>query len=301
MCLCDMCVGPGSNLACVAKLAISAHTTDDLSAGLSTDLGNVAASVAATAATSSATAGTSGAPTATSTTPAATTPEVTATSILLAEVSSALTTTAQGLAQASLELIQSLGQVPELQASMDGTTGIERQKFVSARNEWDSFVSVMSAQQACYTRPVILLSATVIVFVAPSGAVCCASRHVPCTLPIFLTCMTGVYNGNTCQEHTHDASCVATVQNTREAHLEEIRVSMAELLSQITALSSALEDASKSALLQTLSANMNSLQLVLDDSFAANSLYTHLASALGSSAQTQVCLPDLILPSVADG
>lgn len=120
---------------------------------MSSDLGNIASSVAATASTSSATAGTSGAPTTTSTTPAATTPEVTPVTVLRAEVSSALAAAADGLVQASLELIGTLGEVPTLQGAFDGDSGTDRQQFLATRSAWDSLMDAVEIMQVLNAPP----------------------------------------------------------------------------------------------------------------------------------------------------
>lgn len=67
-----------------------------------------------------------------------------------------------------------------------------------------------------------------------------------------------------------------------------IKKSVDELLSKLLELSSAIDSASKTAMLQTMAANMNSLQLAMDDSLAAYSLSTQLSSALAAGPQNLV-------------
>jgi hypothetical protein len=82
---------------------------------------------------------------------------------------------------------------------------------------------------------------------------------------------------------------VATnMQVVRRAHLADVQKSMENLLAQISTLGDALEQNSKHILLQTLSSNMHSLNLVLDDSYSADALFVHLSSVLASNSQGQV-------------
>jgi hypothetical protein len=69
---------------------------------------------------------------------------------------------------------------------------------------------------------------------------------------------------------------------------------MNELLEQILELGRTVDSASQAAMLQTVTANMQSLQLVLDDSHAAQSLSLQLSSALSQGPLDEVQTHDVI-------
>lgn len=269
---------------------------EGLLADLSSSLLVIADSVADSVSSASISAGASGAPTATASDPQATTPEVTTATVLRAEVTTALIDAAQGLITTSLQLLQSLDELPGLQASLDGYTGTAREHFLSTLTSWDSFIGYMDWIQVffcfeCHREPMCCCNVYHLPELSRSentlqlkGSQVLVSRALPDT-PI-------VQGSESVFTFIAPCSCCfergCAFQGEREEDLLSLQASMADILSAVSSLGTDVNSQSTAALVEILTVNMHSLQLAQEDSMSVQNLLLDLAPSLALDVDSQV-------------